>query len=332
MTDAKAKLVGFTNYHNVKGELDQMRLICQVDSLHRIKILPNVPTVLILDEIKQIHAQFDNKNIEQWGNSDAIFQMFNWLMHNSKYIIAMDAMAKFCSYELLRNLLMQINEWRPERELAGNDEFYPSPQEWEAAVMRATDTALDKPFVVATNSSKQAKYLATECKKRNPEAVIKMYCSDSIPEERKDFENVNEEWVKCHILIYTSTISAVISFKQEHFDKVFGYFTNYSTLVKTSVQMLGRVKEYHICIDAANRGLPDTVEVVEKSLRKIASIADLPANMQKDSATWEIIKGQQYLDHMGESDFLCKDMQYYICLNNIVERNRGKNNYLQEFV
>ena len=114
----------------------------QYESLHRLALLPNVATLVVLDESESIIAQADNKNAppESW-------QKFEWLMRNAARVIAMDAYAESRTYELLlltrphAGILMQVNEYRPPVEDARTDSYYARIEAWMQAVYTAAYNA-----------------------------------------------------------------------------------------------------------------------------------------------------------------------------------------------
>ena len=73
------------------------------------------------------------------------------------------------------------------------------------------------------------------------------------------------------ILIYTPTVSAGISYELEHFDVVFGYFTDKSCDVESCRQMLGRIRNikslsYYIYLCGQGNTLPTYTKDIKKQL------------------------------------------------------------------
>lgn len=55
--------------------------------------------------------------------------------------------------------------------------------------------------------------------------------------------NVNEEWVKYRVVIYTNSIECGVSFTQSHFDRFYGLFdNNIGPSHKNYIQMIKRVR------------------------------------------------------------------------------------------
>jgi hypothetical protein len=59
--------------------------------------------------------------------------------------------------------------------------------------------------------------------------------SDTI--KRQHFSDVNHHWAQLEVLIYTPTVYVGVSFEAQHFDEIFGVFTDCSTTAESSIQM-----------------------------------------------------------------------------------------------
>jgi len=99
-------------------------------------------------------------------------------------------------------------------------------------------------IVIPINSLKKANILYEFLKIKYTNKKIKIYSSETDDYiKQNDLSDVNSNWVKYDIIMYTPCITAGISFEvKDHFDYLFGYFTNQSCDIYTLYQMLYRVR------------------------------------------------------------------------------------------
>lgn len=325
-SEIMSKLPGFVDYRVTQGELGQNRLVVQYESLHRVKLhSADSKCLLVLDESESILTQVENRPKIKRKMLKQCWMKFEWLMRYSTKVIAMDALAGVRTFELLRRTRKQvhalINTYKPPAAAAPKDIHYANEEDFDKQVFDAAEFAAEEPMVVTSNSLKKAKFIEKNCRRRNPAAVIKMYSSESTPDERKDFEDVNTAWQDVDILIYTSTVSAGCSFEIPRFHRLFAYFTPRSTDYITAVQMMGRVRnletrEYHIYVKNDPRDVPTTFAGVESILKTVNGVATLTAAGINNSLDGAVT----YLNALGEEEFALKDLEYYTHIGNMLHK------------
>lgn len=326
--ETKRLLPEFTDYQTVKGDIRDKHIIVQVESLHRLMpTLDDTPTLLILDESESVITQFEHVN--QVGKIASVWSNFEYFIGKSKYVIAMDANISKITYDLIHNtrksVLVNINTFsRPSK-----DVYY---EKYEALLKEIQDNADDIKgkgrFVVVTNSKKQAHYIFEQCKLYGPpNIVIQLFTGDSNNKnELKDFDLMCSN---TDILIYTSTISAGLSYEKARFTNVYCYFTNMSADYKTCIQMIGRVRDissrtYHIYINYSSCNMPNNIQDIERIMmlgHNIADVnySDITVKEKRDDKFNAVI------------DSKCKDAYYWMRVNNILNICRSRNNFLREF-
>ncbi len=270
----KEKFTDFTLYSDVKGALNQPKLIIQVESLHRLDIGIEPPDLLILDECESIFEQFDSGLLR--GNFNKCFATFQYLIKYSKHVVCMDAAISDRTFRILRqmrpgfteNTIYHYNTYKN----ATNDKYFIGGDKFKWLGLLYSSIEADEKIAVPMSSITEAKILEKNLIRKYPSKMIKCYSSDSnITEKKTHFSDVNTYWKVYDILIYTPTVSAGVSFEEKHFDKVFGYFTDQSCPVETCIQMIGRIRDvrtnlHYICISATGNNLPTEIDALRNAL------------------------------------------------------------------
>ncbi len=288
----KERFPDFVLYSDVKGRLDQDKLIVQVESLHRLDIREGTerPDLLILDECESIFEQFNSGLLR--SNFADCFAKFQYLMEHSKHVICMDANVSDRTYNLLKSMRGQfesaVSKGHSSISAGGNisTAIYHCNQHRNACDDMYTITGdkakwlymlhncvkVGEKIAVAISSFAEAKALAHNLTEKFPQSRLKIYSSETMSSEKQvHFADVAKYWGQLDILIYTPTVSAGISFELKHFHKVFGYFTDQSCPVETCTQMMGRVrdvghKQYHLYLHARGNNMPETIDAIKQNI------------------------------------------------------------------
>lgn len=321
----KEKFSDFVLYSDVKGRLNQDKLIVQVESLHRLDITER-PDLLVLDECESIFEQFESGLLRNFNGSFAVFQ---WLLKYSHHVVAMDANLGDRTYRILRrmrggDITYHHNQWQN----AKDDQYYFTAD--KARWLRLLYTALDDGdrIAVPMSSLTEAKALANNITKKYPNKSVKLYSSETpMSEKREHFSNVNLHWAQYDVLIYTPTVSAGISFERDHFAKVFGYFTDMSCPVETCQQMIGRIRsvtshEFFIYLSATGNTLPTSIDEIKAALYKSRD----HLLMQMDSSLLSFEYGPDCEIRYHDTDY------FHMWLENTRMRNLSKNKFIERFM
>ncbi len=273
----KTSFPDFALYSEQKGDLDHVRfprLIVQVESLHRLPMAanPEPVDVVILDEVESILSQF-NSGLHKHFN--AVFAMFRWLIRTARHVVVMDANLTDRTYNLLATMRPAHPvhfHWNMYARAKGDVYHFTADQSvW---LEKLYTTVRDgKRVVVASNSLAEAQASAETLRSKFPDKKIGEYSSKTAESvKRRHFSDVHTHWTALDVLIYTPTVSAGVSYELEHFDVLFGYFTDRSCDVETCRQMLGRVRDigtraHYICL----RGLPNNQPTETADIRRLVN-------------------------------------------------------------
>lgn len=300
----------FKSYKDApRGQLDANRIIVQVESLHKLKLVPF--DLLIIDECESVINQFAHVK-GMHGHLTENVAAFEWLLKYSGRVIAMDAFAGPRSEKVIGIPITEFT-YSPH-----NKSVNIISGESSMNAMIINDLANDKRVVIPTNSKKYSEALARMIKELYPTKQVLLINSGSNEEDR-DLSDVNK-WANYDVLIYTGTVMAGISFEQTHFNKLYAYFTSGSSDVLSSIQMLCRVRtisEWNICIQANTSTLPVRVEDIEDYVCRADS---------------EVMTGTYTLNKDATRVYPHKDLNYWISIYNMQCRHRSHNDFMGEFI
>ncbi len=260
----KNKFPDFQLYSDTTGYLYANKIIVQVESLHRLAIVPGeeCPDLLILDESESIFEQFDSGLLKHFNEC---FAKFQYLMRYSKHVICMDA-------NIGQRTINILSQMRPARityhhnvfKNAAPDTYYltDNKAKWLGILFAALET--DR-VAIPMSSLADAKTIYKLITSRRPDLRVHIYTSEtSLKEKNEHFGAVDNYWALYDVLIYTPTVSAGVSFEVKHYKKVFGYFSDMSCPVETCCQMMGRIrdvadKSYFIYMDITHVTRPVSI-------------------------------------------------------------------------
>jgi hypothetical protein len=257
----------FESYININGIIklsERNRVVVQVESLHRIQL--DAPlTLMVLDESESNLSQFSsglNRNVL------AAFDVFKKMIKTAQYVIAMDANLSDRTLSILKCL-------------RGNPIFlhhntYKNKTDHTCKIVKSTSFSLSlqtdikngNKLVIATNVKLMAIKFYKEIKVLFPEKKVLLITGETSKKEKdRIYSDVNKTLIEYDIVIYTPTMTAGVSFEQEHFDKLYGYFISESCDGYTCDQMIGRIrnlrkKEYVIYLRNGPGGNPTTVKEI----------------------------------------------------------------------
>lgn len=243
--ELKEKFSNFTNYLDINAKQYSLnktkKIIIQLDSLYKL-IIDVEPDILILDEIESILNQFASPYIK---NIKLIWEIFECLLKISKKVLCMDANITQRTINLLTKIynIDDIIYHRNTYSTLNNDKYY-ILLNFNIFIKILDDLIKDgNKIVIPINSLKIAKVIYKFIITKYPKKQIRIYSSET-DDYIKQFElsNVNKHWLMYDIIIYTPCITAGISFEIDHFDYLFGYFTNQSCDIYSLYQMLYRVR------------------------------------------------------------------------------------------
>jgi hypothetical protein len=241
--------LGFQHYKRVEDVRKVDRLIIQVESLWKLVGSGREPLelfdVLLLDESESLVSQFLSKNIKRVNETRAVVE---WLLKYSKKVVCMDAYLSADTVDMVRAFrgksvdeVFYVNKTKTEVGTRVEVVHY-----YEELMKQILISAyMKRKICIATNSiqkSREFYKMLTGSEMKNLGLKVALYNSDHLKKFWGDLSDVNSRWKKYDVIIYTSSIETGISFTEEHFDELFGYFTPQSTNYKSALQMLKRVR------------------------------------------------------------------------------------------
>jgi len=241
----------FEDYRN--GKLDSNRLIIQLESLLKLEELEETEEdengesyniihkydLIMLDEIESLLNQFNSESTFS-GKSRRTFEYLEQLLKKSDNIISLDGDLGHRSFNFLKHFDRCLNienlNKRNDKTLYFTEEI----NEYDDEIFDLLTKK--KKIAIASMTSKRAEHYYEWIKEKFPKLKIGIY-TGSDNSGRKDLKNVNEEWFKKDVVIYSPTITAGVSFDVEnHFYKIFGVISCCSCTQRDFLQMLARIR------------------------------------------------------------------------------------------
>lgn len=254
------QMKGFVSYLDLPKDrpIDLRRtpkVIIQLESLPRLS-REALPDLVILDEVESIIEQFSSSTMKSFHQCAELFKFF---VKRSKNVLAMDA-------NLGERAMKCINRIRPNayyiyNRFANNtdDKIHITDKKSQLTTKIEELVKAGKNIVIPTNCKKYADAISITLNKLVNDIRILMITSDMTDAEKAVvFADVNTEWSKYQVVIFTPTCSAGVSFTNKHFDYVCGYFINSTNTVESQRQSMYRARdissgEYYICLDTVKK-------------------------------------------------------------------------------
>ena len=154
---------------------------------------------------------------------------------------------------------------------------------------------------------------------------MKIQVYNSKKEVAEELDDVSKSWKKYDVVMYSPTISAGVSFDEEHFDKCFCYFVN-NGKINSMRQMICRVRhfstnEYYYCLQSfGGTSKPTNVDEYEKYICSNRFLGDKPECVVAEEAFY------------GTREYPYKNTGYDMWIYNEIEKNRDKNMFLFNFL
>lgn len=330
---------GFEMYNEINGPLlfsQHSRLIVQVESLHRIRLMEGEKIdLVILDEMESVLSQFHSGLHKNFSSSFMTFQM---LMDTSERVICMDANLGNASYTVL-------SEMRPSHPIHFHKNTFQSATSQKYHITSQYNTWLNtlymqldngKRVVIPTNSKQEAHVIEKFVQEKFPSKRVMLYSSATDMSIRTEhFSNVDKYWGNLDVLIYTPTVSAGISFEKSHFDMVFAYFNDMSCPVEDCRQMLGRVRRiaddaFYICIRATRSWNPTDTRELDKIIQGRKTELFRTSLNPELRGMMEFAVRQVYVP--GEGPHQYKSPYYSLWLQHVRKSNISRNKFMETFI
>lgn len=228
------------------------RIICQVESLHKIK--NQSYEIVIIDEIESDLTQLISTTNKVFFNTHVLFDRF---IKDAKKVICMDAFLSKNSQDTINNIKPHTNTITIKNE-------YKTKNNWTAVeidkykelrTQAICDLELGKRIVFVSSVKKVARDFMSYIPKKY---TSKLYTGDSSDKDKR-FDDVETEWTKLDVLVYTGVITCGVSFDppNPHFDAIYCYLSPSGSSARDIHQSLQRVRQFkeknlYFCVDKSN--------------------------------------------------------------------------------
>jgi hypothetical protein len=255
---------GFCSYLN--QAFDAQRLICQIESLHKITLnsdpfyyestrIINSYDLVILDEIESLLYHYESPTIEL---KQQTFNLMSDIIRKSKKVLALDGDFGNRAYDFISDFGNSIILHNTIKKDPKHISFSNDLIKFDKSI---NDQLLDnKKIVIVTMSADIAtKYY----EKYKSSYKVLMHCGKSDDQLKELLKNVEGNWIKYDMIIYSPSVQSGVSFDIPHFDKMFVVLSSKSCSARDLNQMCHRVRQFmNNNIDVYLNGLPFREKVV----------------------------------------------------------------------
>lgn len=218
-------------------EIDADKLICQIDSIHKIPNLLKYQ-MIIMDEIESILNHFNASTFTDK------FNKFEYLVETCRYpqikLLCMDGDVDnrtyiFTSYvtEGSFKMIENVKKKNP-KEFMFHKDIRKYDEELEKDLSEKKDICI---ICMSTNIAK-----SYYNKYKDSHRCI-LYTAQTGDKQKRMLANVNAIWPSFNIVIYTPVIEAGVDYNVEHFDKLYIVMSSNSTSQRGLFQMINRIRK-----------------------------------------------------------------------------------------
>ena len=240
--EGEFKEYGFINYKEDTFNSKCDRVICSIESIHRLN--DQVYDLVIMDESETILNTFTSPTLKQVKNSIESFQM---IIKNSGKIICMDAFTTSRTTNFINNImpssrkkLLRINEFKPVHRTAYE------LSSGKALIRKIKEKLqLGKKCVVATASNSYCQSVLENLSEflNEYKKTYKFYEANTSDIDKKDVLNCRDAWSNIDLLLYTPTITVGVNYDiSDVFDYLFIYGSDLTTTCRDMFQSSMRIR------------------------------------------------------------------------------------------
>lgn len=261
--ELKLKNFGFSLYsefldYKIRG---CKKLVCSIDSIARVS---GHYSTIVIDEF----SETINQMMSVCRDPLECFEILRELVRNAESVVVLDAFLTESSVQLLRDfgrkVQVVVNEHKAHSEKSCT--ILSSFEELCVAAKRSLESGEN--IVVPMTSEKKLQVFCDMLEEElDLENKVLRYTAETMNGDSVD----TSTWKNYRVIAYTSCITAGVSFEEEHFDRVFFYFTSLSCNVVDSVQMLFRVRNISSqnfvgVVNSRQANVPCTIESLKRHI------------------------------------------------------------------
>jgi hypothetical protein len=214
------------------------RLICQIESLHKIVNADNPNysyDIVILDEIESLLYHFTSKTI---AKKQQTFQLMYRIVQNSKKIIATDGDFHNRGFDFINSFGKSIII---QNEIIKHQRMYIFTEDQVKFNNMINDDLKNNLNVAIVSLS--AKKCKIYYKKYMEKYNTKCHTSDSDDAMKEALKDVEAEWL-CRLLIISPAVQSGVSFNMDHYDKMYIILSMKSCTSRDLMQMGQRIRKF----------------------------------------------------------------------------------------
>ena len=241
------KEYGFVLYSDIKGDIREKKLICQVDSLKRIDF--DRYDYVIVDECESCARYITSTHFTKNPEASYLVDKLEFYIAQGKQVIAMDADFSDRCLEYYKNVMditsptqyqLIVNKFKPYKEYTVTSMTY---NDWVQRIIE--DLERNYKLAVPMASNNKAKDLVTMIQNQFPEAKVLLIHKETKDEDKvRQLMSVNTTWQEYDVVIYTPSVCMGVSFDiPDYFDCIYAYGCENSLGSQEFAQMIHRVRE-----------------------------------------------------------------------------------------
>jgi hypothetical protein len=318
-------------YEKERG-LNDDRLICQLDSLYRIRDSTSFDMVVI-DEVDQSLRHIVSKTYMKNQCVRRNIKMFNSIIKHSKQVILMSANLTVKNMKYIRKLRRNSCDT--------NMVFYNQyvPRRFKILITKHTADIVSeiiqdlkharKVYIASNYGVKKLEEVKRQLLEYKPNAKILVICSTTLDNDdvKKAIADPDVEWGNYDVIITSPSVQGGVSYDVKNkIDKVYGMFINTTNSSGDACQMLRRVRhpkssKILISYKKCNGYIPiyDRDEMIASIIKKrniqfqeIESVTDY------------------YINSYGVEEFVANDY-FNLYIDTLIETNKDRANWIQNF-
>jgi len=237
--EGEFKNYGFINYKTQGFNPSSDRVICSIESIHRLQ--GQIYDLIIMDESETVLCAFNSPTLKK---IKPCIDAFEFIFKNSRKIIAMDAMMSNRTRDFFNNLMpdrskqIRVNTFSPVKRTAY---MLPSGK----ALISKIKEKLQKGFrcVVASASNGFCHKVIEDLHDIIQEKKVKFYEAKTGDTIKHECIDARTAWKDLDLLLYTPTITVGVNFDlPDMFDYLFIYGSDLTTSVRDMFQSSMRVR------------------------------------------------------------------------------------------
>jgi len=315
---------GVCSYMN--GSFGANKLICQIESLHKILESENSfwyntdPVekkfdLIILDEIESLLNHFSSPTVV---HKQQTFELMVKILTNGKKILALDGDFHNRAYDFIsglgktsskdpvlalcegKNIVIHNNIVKDIKRYT----FISDYKRFNDSINDALEE--DKNIVVVSMSSNKGKILY---EKHKDTYDTLLHTSKTDGQIKEKLKNVEENWKDCRMLIYSPSVQSGVSFDIPHFDQMFVIMANKSCSARDLSQMTHRIRQFkNNDVLVYLNGLPYREETKFYQYEQMVDYVQSVYKKQKSPVENMFVKNLTY----NETEIMNKDRMYIV--------------------